>query len=216
MFTTRATGTVLGTPIEDTTLDRARDRVIALAQQLRPAYVCFATAHMLVETSRDETVDRAYVDADMVNPDGTPIAWCLRLLGHAGAGCVSGPRLMPILLKAAEAQGLSVGFYGGRPETLELMRATLEKTCPKLRIGYCCSPPFRPLDAGEQQDYLRQIAESGVHLLFVGLGSPKQERWMHEFSPSLNRVCRDLGAALQFLSGEKILPPVWVQQLGLT
>jgi N-acetylglucosaminyldiphosphoundecaprenol N-acetyl-beta-D-mannosaminyltransferase len=216
MFTTRVTGTVLGTPIEVTTLDRACDRVIALAQQLRPAYVCFATAHMLVETSRDETVDRAYADADMVNPDGTPIAWCLRLLGHAGAGCVSGPRLMPILLKAAEAQGLSVGFYGGRPETLELMRATLEKTCPKLRIGYCCSPPFRPLDAGEQQDYLRQIAESGVHLLFVGLGSPKQERWMHEFSPSLNCVCLGVGAAFEFLSGEKILPPVWVQQLGLT
>ena len=128
---------------------------------------------MLVETSRDETVDRAYAEANMVNPDGTPVAWCLRLMGHAAANCVSGPRLMPLLLQAAEARGLSVGFYGGRPETLELMKATLGNTCPRLRIGYCYSPPFRALNAEEQQDHMRQITESGVNLLFVGLGSPK-------------------------------------------
>jgi N-acetylglucosaminyldiphosphoundecaprenol N-acetyl-beta-D-mannosaminyltransferase len=216
MLITKITGTVVGTPVEVTTLDRACDQIIAMAHRRTPAYVCFATAHMLVEASRHETVDRAYIGADMVNPDGTPLAWCLRLMGHAGADCVSGPTLTPLLLRAAEANEVSVGFYGGRPETLDLMKASLNATYPNLLIKYCCSPPFRPLETSEQQEHLRQIADSGVHLLFVGLGSPKQELWMHQFSRSLNCVCLGVGAAFEFLSGEKVFPPVWVQRLGLT
>ncbi len=171
---------------------------------------------MLVEASRDRTVDRSYAHAAMVTPDGTPVAWCLRLMGYAEAQCVSRPRTVPHLLRMAKRNGIPVGFYGGRPKTLELMTATLASAYPKLTIAYCYSPPFRSLDAAEQHEQLERIADAGVQLLFVGLGSPKQERWMHEFSPSLNCVCLGVGAAFEFLSGEKVLPPVWVQKIGMT
>lgn len=216
MLAPRITGTVLGTRIEVTTSDLTCDRILRLARERKPAYICFATAHMLVEASRDATVNNAYAGAAMVTPDGTPVAWCLRLMGHAHAQCVSGPRIMPLLLRAAEANGVLVGFYGGRPTTLEAMSAALAAEYPKLKIGYCYSPPFRPLDAAEQQEHLQRISESGVQLLFVGLGSPKQERWMHQFSPSVNCVCLGVGAAFEFLSGEKLFPPTWVQNIGMT
>ena len=216
MLAPRITGTVLGTPIEVTNSAQVCDRILALAQMRKPAYVCFATAHMLVEALRDKTVDNAYARAAMVNPDGTPVAWCLRFLGHADAECVSGPRTMPAVLHAAAEKGVPVGFYGGRPKTLELMVAALAKECPGLDIRYCYSPPFRPMDGAEQKAQLQEIADAGVQLLFVGLGSPKQERWMHDFSPAVPCVCLGVGAAFEFLSGEKVMPPAWVQHLGLT
>jgi N-acetylglucosaminyldiphosphoundecaprenol N-acetyl-beta-D-mannosaminyltransferase len=216
MLTPSVTETILNTEVAVTDLQRASDRILTLARLGRPAYVCFATAHMLVGACRDSAVKNAYSAAEMVNPDGTPVAWCLRLLGHVTAQCVSGPRMMPRLFEVAEANSISVGFYGGRPHTLELMGAALARMHPTLDIRYCYSPPFRPLSAGEKQEQLQAILESGVQMLFVGLGSPKQELWMHDFSPSLNCVCLGVGAAFEFLSGEKAMPPVWIQQMGLT
>lgn len=216
MLTQNVTGKVLNSQIEVTDVDRVCDRILALALMRRPAYVCFATAHMLVEACRDSTVNDAYAGATMVNPDGTPIAWCLRFMGYSRAQCVSGPRTMPLLINAAEASEISIGFYGGRPRTLELLTEVVAKIYPKINIAYSYSPPFRALDAAEQQEQLDKIAASGVHLLFVGLGSPKQERWMHRFSPSLNCVCLGVGGAFEFMSGEKIFPPVWIQRMGLT
>ena len=216
MLTQRITGKVLGTPIEVTNFDRTSETILSLARLGKPAYVCFATAHMLVEASRDAVVERAYRDAAMIAPDGAPVAWCLRLKGHREAMCVSGPRTMPLLLKAAHAAGLRVGFYGGRPETLELMKQKLAAAIPGLKISYSYSPPFREPTIEEQSEFLRQVSEARVQLLFIGLGSPKQERWMQKFSPSLHCVCLGVGAAFEFLSGEKILPPVWIQKMGMT
>ena len=215
MLLPRVTETVLGTRIEVTTSELACTRILTLARLRQPAYICFATAHMLVEASRDVTVDDAYANAAMVNPDGTPIAWCLQLMGHRTAQCVSGPRMTPVLLGAAAANGISVGFYGGRQKTLDLITAALARTYPHLRINYVYSPPFRPLEKAHQDQVLQQILDSGVQLLFVGLGSPKQERWMREFSPALPCVCLGVGAAFEFMSGEKVMPPKWVQQMGL-
>jgi N-acetylglucosaminyldiphosphoundecaprenol N-acetyl-beta-D-mannosaminyltransferase len=216
MIGTRKTGSVLGTAIDVTTHASTSNRIFDLAAEGKSAYVCFATAHMLVEATRDSSIYNAYREADVVNPDGTPIAWCLRLMGHSAAECVSGPRVVPTLLQAAEAREVSVGFYGGRPETLRMMMRVLDRDFPRLRVGYIYSPPFRSLTAEEQQESIADINASGIQLLFVGLGSPKQERWMHRFSPSLNCTCLGVGAAFEFLSGEKVMPPVWVQKLGFT
>ena len=210
------TGTVLNTEVAVTNIDHACHRVLELVRAQQPAYVCFATAHMLVEACRNTSVNDAYARAAVVNPDGTPVSWCLRALGHASAQTVNGPRTMPFLLKAAEANHVAVAFYGGRPGTLHLMAETLARNYPVLTIAYSYSPPFRPLEAAEQQEQLERIRASGAQILFVGLGSPKQEKWMCEFSPSLNCVCLGVGAAFEFLSGEKVFPPVWIQQLGLT
>ncbi len=212
----RTTGRILGSQVDVGTLASTVERVLALAESRRPAYVCFATAYMLVNCTRDESIFRAYQQCDLVSADGTPLAWCLRLLGHPSAECVSGPRLVPALLEEAALRGIPVGFYGGRPETCARIQQVLARALPALRISYLYSPPFRPLDEEEQQAMLNDIRASGTKILFIGLGSPKQDLWMHKHSPSLDCVCLGVGAAFEFLSGEKVLPPFWVQQLGLT
>jgi len=210
------TANLLGSKIAATTLGELRDSIFLLASTQRPAYICFATAHMLVETTRDAKIRAAYQNANMISPDGVPVMWFVRMLGYKSAECISGPTAMPVLLREAAERGVSVGFYGGREQTLTLVRERLALELSNLKIAYCFSPPFRALTQDEQDQHLEEISRSGVQLLFVGLGSPKQELWMDQFSPRLNCVCLGIGAALEFFSGEKVLPSAWIQKCGLT
>jgi len=213
---TRLTGVVLNTALDVTSHEATCARIFELARQERPAYICFATAHMVIEANRRADVSQAYRNSAIVNPDGRPLAWALRLLGHKNAHCVSGPNQTPFLLSEAERLGVPVGFYGGRPETLVRMQDALAEMYPKLKVAYLYSPPFRELSEEEQTEVSATINASGARLLFIGLGSIKQEVWMWRNGASLQCVCLGVGAVFEFLSGEKMLPPQWVQALGLT
>jgi N-acetylglucosaminyldiphosphoundecaprenol N-acetyl-beta-D-mannosaminyltransferase len=212
----RKTDLILGQPIEVGKLQVIAKYIVEQAELRRPFYVCFTTAHMLVESLRKSRIRAAYARAEMVLPDGVPVAWCLHALGHTDADCISGPRLMPLLLREAARTGVSVGFYGGEQKTLDRMTANIAAELPALKMVYVCSPPFRPILPEEQQVLLIDIEASGTEMLFIGLGSPKQDLWMYNNAHQLPCVCLGVGAAFQFLSGEKYLPPNWVQQLGLT
>lgn len=207
---------VLGQPVRIGSLDSVTQEIADAAELREPGYICFTTAYMLVEAQRDRSIGAAYAASEMILPDGVPVAWCLHVLGHAGAECISGPRLTPMLLREAERRGVSVGFYGGRPETLSAMLANLMRDLPALKIDYVYSPPFRSLSREEGEDVRTKMNAAGIQMLFVGLGSPKQDLWMQENAPSLRCVALGIGAAFEFLSGEKYLPPVWIQRLGLT
>lgn len=212
----RRTGLVLDTEVDVTSHAATCARVFALAEAGKPAYVCFATAHMLVEATRVIAIRRAYGNASMVNPDGTPVAWFLRLMGHRDARCVNGPTNTPVLLREAERRGTKVGFYGGHPETLARLGDVLRAEYPALQVAYMHSPPFRKLSEEELAQDFAEINASGTQMLFVGLGSPKQEMWMERNHAQMNCVCLGVGAVFQFLAGEMVLPPLWVQGLGMT
>ena len=216
MMPVRRTDVVLGQPVEIGTKESVAEYILDQAELRRSASICFTTAHMLVKTRTDALIRAAYASAAMILPDGAPVAWCLHALGHSEAECISGPRLMPLLLREAARRGVSVGFYGGREETLDRMTAAIARDYPTLKVSYICSPPFRSLRPEEQQVFLDEIEASRTQMLFVGLGSPKQELWMHENARHLQSVSLGVGAAFEFLSGEKYLPPLWVQRLGLT
>lgn len=209
-------GNILGTSVAVLTQEQAVENVLLLAMSGSPAYVCFSTAHMLVEAAQNKNLRAAYDNADLVTADGRPVCWGLRISGNPEADCVSGPLLVPKLLAAASRERLKVGFYGGRPETLERMLTALENDYPNLDVVYQCSPPFRPLSNEEHAAVRSAIKMSGAQLLFVGLGSPKQELWMAANSADLPCVLLGVGAVFEFLSGEKFLPPEWIQKLGLT
>ncbi len=212
----RRTGVVLDTALDVTSHHETCRRIFELMEQRRPAYICFATAHMIIEANRRLEVSRAYHDAAMVNPDGRPLAWALQMLGYKDAHCVSGPNQVPLLLAEAERRGTRVGFYGGRAETLVRMQQILADTYPALQVSYLYSPPFRELSATEDQEILTSIQASEVELLFIGLGSVKQELWMRRHFTTLSCVCLGVGAVFEFLSCEKVMPPSLVQDLGLT
>ncbi|MEE9466114.1 MAG: WecB/TagA/CpsF family glycosyltransferase, partial [Candidatus Neomarinimicrobiota bacterium] len=153
--------------------------------------------------------------ADLVTPDGVPLVWGLRLLGFKKAERVYGPALTPIVCREAAGKGIPVGFYGGTEEVLEQMKANLLREYPGLEIAYSFSPPFRTLTEAENSTIVQNILGSGARVLFVGIGCPKQERWMAANKSRLPLPLIGVGAAFDFIAGAKAQAPSWVQRAGL-
>jgi N-acetylglucosaminyldiphosphoundecaprenol N-acetyl-beta-D-mannosaminyltransferase len=206
---------VLGMRVDATTYAETCDTAIERAESGAGGMVCVATAHMAIECFDDPALRRAVNAADRVTPDGMSLVFALRRLGVGSAARVYGPALLELLCERAAARGIAVGFYGGRPEVLEALTARLLRRHPGLRIPFAWSPPFRPLDATEDAAVRDAIAASGVGILFVGLGCPKQERWMAAHRDALACVQVGVGAAFDFLAGAKPQAPAWMQGAGL-
>ncbi len=206
---------VLGMRVDATSYAETADAVIERAESGAGGMVCIATAHMAIECLDDPALRRAVNSADRVTPDGMSLVWALRHLGIDAAKRVYGPSLLPILCARAEARGLPIGFYGATPEVLDALQAELHRRFPRLRMPFAWSPPFRALDSAEDAAARDAIEASGVRILFVGLGCPKQERWMAEHREGLSCVLVGVGAAFDFLSGAKAQAPEWVQRAGL-
>lgn len=206
---------ILGMRVDAVGFQEAVEIVLDWARDGASRYVCVANVHMTMETV-DHPDFRAVVNAsDLVVPDGMPLVWMLRRLGHPRQERVSGPDLMVALLERAAAQGLRVGFFGSTPETLSKLQTNVLGRWPALQVVYAYSPPFRPLSPEEDRVIMQEILASEVQLLFVGLGCPKQERWMAEHKDRLPAVMLGVGAAFDFLAGTKPRAPRWMQQAGL-
>jgi N-acetylglucosaminyldiphosphoundecaprenol N-acetyl-beta-D-mannosaminyltransferase len=206
---------VLGMRVDATSYAETADAVIERAESGAGGMVCVATAHMAIECLDDPRLRRAVNSADRVTPDGMSLVWALHRLGVASATRVYGPSLLPILCARAEARGLAVGLYGGTPRVLDALQAELRRRFPALRIPFAWSPPFRALDPEEDAAVRDAIEASGVRILFVGLGCPKQERWMAEHREGLPCVLVGVGAAFDFLAGAKPQAPRWMRGAGL-
>jgi N-acetylglucosaminyldiphosphoundecaprenol N-acetyl-beta-D-mannosaminyltransferase len=152
----------------------------------------------------------------MTVPDGMPVAWAARLLGWPIEKNIRGTTLMLRLCELAKQQNYSIFVYGSEQETLwELITQLLERF-PGLRIAGYHSPPFRKLEPDEESRIINIINSRSVDILFVGLGAPKQEKWMASLCPRLSvPVTVGVGAAFDFLSGTKPEAPLWVQSHGL-
>jgi N-acetylglucosaminyldiphosphoundecaprenol N-acetyl-beta-D-mannosaminyltransferase len=153
--------------------------------------------------------------ADLVTSDGMPLVWALRALGLRQATRVYGPDLTPLVLAAAEREAIPVAFYGGSEPTLARLLDAMRHRFPALIIAYSEAPPFRPLSMEEDDRTTHALAASGARIVFVGLGSPKQDRWMHAHRDRLDAVLLGVGAAFDFLAGVKPQAPLWMQRHGL-
>jgi N-acetylglucosaminyldiphosphoundecaprenol N-acetyl-beta-D-mannosaminyltransferase len=153
--------------------------------------------------------------ADLVTPDGMPIVFMLRILGLNGQKRVYGPTLMKNICEASVQRGIPVGFYGGTPETLRGLVHNLTGQIPNLKISYAYSPPFHPLTIEEDEALVKEINFSGTQILFVGLGCPKQERWMFAHRNRVKPVMIGVGAGFDFFAGTKKQAPKWMMRIGL-
>jgi N-acetylglucosaminyldiphosphoundecaprenol N-acetyl-beta-D-mannosaminyltransferase len=153
--------------------------------------------------------------ADMVNPDGMPLVWALRMLGKKDARRVYGPDATEALLAAAESSGIAVGFYGGSEAALERLLWEVKKRYPGLHVVFSMSPPFRPLSEAEDDSIVKRISDAGTRWLFVGLGCPKQESWILSHEDRIPAVMLGVGAAFDFLAGSKPQAPRWMMRHGL-
>lgn len=206
---------ILGTRVDATTYPAAAAQILDWAARAESRYVCVATVHMVM-LAHDDPGYRAVVNgADLVTSDGMPLVWGLRLLGVPWATRVYGPDLTPVVLEGAEAAGVPVGFHGGRPEVLEGLLGWVRRTYPRLEVAYAASPPFGEPTEERLAEEAEAIAASGARVVFVGLGCPKQERWMAAQRGRVPAVMLGVGAAFDFLAGAKPKAPRWMQDAGL-
>jgi N-acetylglucosaminyldiphosphoundecaprenol N-acetyl-beta-D-mannosaminyltransferase len=212
--TMRTTGSVLGAQIDALSWDDAMNRLLGWAHARESRYVTICNVHVVVSASRDAAYRDIINGSDMATPDGAPVAWMLRKLGFANQPRVSGPDLMWALCERAAKENLPVYCYGSTGATLGLLDARLREVFPDLRVTME-SPPFRALTAEENAAAVARINASGAGIVFVGLGCPKQERWMAEHRGRVNAVMIGVGAAFDFHAGTVQRAPAWMRDNGL-
>lgn len=206
---------VLEAFIDALSWEAAIRQIVTWAAARESRYVCICNVHSVVTTTRDVEFKIAVNNADMSTPDGAPIAWALRRLGHAGQERINGPDLMMRYLAEAERRDQVVFFYGSTESTLARLRLSLARQFPLLRVGGTFSPPFRPLTREEDDKVVDMINASGANVVFVGLGCPKQEKWMADHRGRVRAVMIGVGAAFDYHSGVVRRAPLWWQQHGL-
>jgi N-acetylglucosaminyldiphosphoundecaprenol N-acetyl-beta-D-mannosaminyltransferase len=206
---------VLEAFIDALTWDEAIGQITHWGRAHESRYVCICNVHSVVTTTNDVEFKIAVNNADMATPDGAPIAWALRRLGHPGQERINGPDLMMKYLAQAERLDQSVYFYGSTDTTLARLRVALNGRFPGLRIAGCHAPPFRPLSREEDEADVRMINDSGANVVFVGLGCPKQEKWMAEHRGRIRAVMIGVGAAFDYHAGVIKRAPLWWQRNGL-
>lgn len=211
----RQTIPVLGAHIDAISWDDAIRTVVDWAAARASRYICICNVHSVVTTTQDADYQRVVNDADMATPDGAPIAWALRRLGQPGQQRINGPDLMWRYLAEAERLGQKVYFYGSSDDTLAKLQAAMLRQFPRLLLAGLYSPPFRALSPEEDAAEVQAINDSGAGVVFVGLGCPKQEKWMAAHRGRVNAVMIGVGAAFDYHAGTISRAPLWMQHNGL-
>jgi N-acetylglucosaminyldiphosphoundecaprenol N-acetyl-beta-D-mannosaminyltransferase len=201
--------------ISPLSLEETAEQVLAWARAAESRSVCAANVHMAMEAHDDPEFGALVNGADLVTPDGMPLVWGLRLLGRSHQDRVCGPDLTLEVCRLAAEHAVPVGFHGAREAVLTALCANLQRQYPGLQIPYAVSPPFRPPNPEEEAATEAAIRDSGARILFVGLGCPRQERWMHRHRDRLPAVMLGVGAAFDFHAGTLRQAPRWMQRGGL-
>jgi N-acetylglucosaminyldiphosphoundecaprenol N-acetyl-beta-D-mannosaminyltransferase len=180
-------------------------------------YVTAAAVNVVMCAREDPEARAALLGATLAVPDGQPLVWALRALGHARATRIYGPDLMAGFCARAAQAGIPMYLYGGRTDVaLSLLEQRLRERYPGLRIVGGFSPPFRALSAEEEQRVVAEIDSSGAAVVWVGTGQPKQEKWMLRMRPRLRApLLVGVGAAFDFHAGLVSQAPGWMQRNGL-
>jgi len=179
------------------------------------SYVCVANVHMLLEAYDSIEFRKVVNSAYLVTPDGMPIAKSFKILYQKEQERVDGMSLLPTLLSECEEKKLSVYFYGGTQTMLDQTGSYISQNYPLLKISGLYSPPFRDLSVSEMDDIASQITNSGANIVFVVLGCPKQEKWMHAMQDKILSIMIGIGGALPVLIGMQKRAPEWMQKNSL-
>ncbi len=191
------------------------DQIFHLSEHQDSSYVCFANVHMVVEGYNDPAFNAVVREADIVTPDGQPVALFLRLFKKINQVRVAGLDVFPDLLKEAQARGKSIYFYGTTDDVLAKIEEKARREYPELNICGLYSPPFRKLSDEEEEATIRMINDARPDLVFVALGCPKQENWMAQHKGKVKGCMLGLGHAFKVYAGVSTRSPQWMQKLSL-
>lgn len=204
---------ILGTDILVTNMDHTVHLIESEIGQLKGEYICVGNVHTTVMAHDDPHYHRVQSEAAFVLPDGKPLSVYSRKHGFPEAERVTGPDLMLALF--ARDNGLKHYFYGSTEKTLAMLEEKLRGTYPDIQIVGMEAPPFRELTKEEDEEAVRRINASGADVIWVGLGAPKQENWMHAHKEKVGGVMIGVGAGFDYHAGNIKRAPVWMQRLSL-
>ena len=207
---------VFGLPYRVADMASATEAVVARALSGDGGYACLAGVHGIITAQHRPGLRRAMEESWANLPDGEPVAWMMRRLGARSTRRVAGPDLMPSVIDAGQKVGLRHYLFGSTPEVLEQLDAKIRMAYPGARIVGTMSPPFRQLSSSEEEQIAAEIRGSGAHIVWVGLGLPKQDEWMWRNAERLQPcLAMGVGAAFDFIAGTKQRAPAWMQRCGL-
>jgi N-acetylglucosaminyldiphosphoundecaprenol N-acetyl-beta-D-mannosaminyltransferase len=207
---------ILGVRVSAFDLDAAVADMEAAIAGNRRAYACCCPVYTLMQGHERDDVRAALNGADWVTPDGMPVVWSLRARGAARVGRVYGPDLMAALSAVSARRGFAQYYLGGAPGVADALARGLQARFPGLRVAGTASPPLREPGIAEDPATLEAINRSGAQVVWVGLGSPKQDLWMARHRPLLTApLLVGVGAAFDFLTGRQPQAPRWLQRAGL-
>lgn len=215
-MTNRPRVNILGVGISAINLQQAVQSVEGWIAARDAQYVNVCTVHTIMECQRDARLRRAVNASGLSTPDGMPLVWLGLLQGHRHVSRVYGPDLMLALCERSAATGNRHFFYGGAPGVADVLAGRLKARYPRLIVSGTYSPPYRPVDAEEDSEVLEAINAAAPDIVWVGLGTPKQDYWVSRHRGRLNApVLIAIGAAFDFHAGLMPQAPRWMQRSGL-
>jgi N-acetylglucosaminyldiphosphoundecaprenol N-acetyl-beta-D-mannosaminyltransferase len=208
---------LLGLPIAMTHYVEAMDVMDGMIARSERGYVCATAVHALMVAQNDPEMREALERSTLTVPDGMPLVWAVNLLGEDLADRVYGPELMLRYCERSRERGHRVFLYGGRDQgSLAQLTLNLRLRFPGIKIVGGYSPPFRALTEDEDDAIARQINAARPDVVWVGIGVPKQEKWMARLRDRLDApVLAAVGAAFDFHAGRVSMAPEWMQSRGL-
>ncbi len=207
---------VLGVGISVLNLNTALNLVSYAVEKKIKGYICVTSVHGVSEAQRDPEFKRILNRSFLCTPDGMPLVWIGRFYGHKQMDRVYGPDLMRLVCEWSASNRCLHFLYGGLPGVAELLKQKLETAYPGIKIGGYFTPPFGLLSREEEVKLIESVARIKPDIIWVGLSTPKQERFMAEFIKKLDTTLMiGVGAAFDFLSGRVKQAPRWIQRAGL-
>ena len=205
--------TLLGVKVSRINLSAAKDQICQWVNEKARVYICVAPASTLVDARRDPKYCTVINGASMVTPDGVPVIWLAKLKGCGDITRTYGPDLMRLLCASPDIRHY---FFGSTSQVINILDHTLRAKHPSIQIVGMTSPPYHATAQVEDEATIKAINDAAPDILWVGLGSPKQDFWMDINRGRLNvPVIVGVGAAFDFLAGTKAQAPLWMQQNGL-
>lgn len=207
---------VLGVQVSAIDLSGAVQLLIAAADADQKGYATFTGVHGVIECQDDAALLRIHNESLLTGPDGMPLVWLGKRRAGPHVDRVYGPDMMLALCAATAKTGHRHFFYGGADGVAPDLAAKLQQRFPGLQVAGTYTPPFRPLNDAEAAALIEQVKAAKPDFFWVGVSTPKQERFMAEWLPRLDAtVMLGVGAAFDFHSGRKTQAPRWMQRSGL-
>ncbi len=207
---------ILGVGISAITMNDALSQISSWIRKGEKQYVSVCTVHTIMECQKNDIMRQAVNGASLATPDGMPLVWLGKIKNNRQVGRVYGPDLMLALCELSAQKGYTQYFYGGAEGVPKELSQTLQRRYSGLKVVGAYSPPFRPLTETEDRQIVEQINQANPDIIWVGLGTPKQDLWMASHRNLLNApVIIAVGAAFDFHTGRIPQAPSWMQRVGL-